>query len=168
MLSSVNPSQAQGREVTVRAALDAAAQKIDQGAMKGQPEVEVAIRNAIGTTYDGLGLLAASERQLRTALDLQSRTSGNRLLLAETHSKLAAAYYHAGKWTEMIGEAREALRLRQEILGSRHADVATSLDDLGAGLISSTISRKQSRRFARRWPSAGKFSRPTIRISRSA
>jgi len=136
MLSSVNPSQAQGREVTVRAALDAAAQRIDQGAMKGQPEVEVAIRNAIGTTYDGLGLLAASERQLRTALDLQSRTGGNRLLLAETHSKLAAAYYHAGKWTEMIGEAREALRLRQEILGSRHADVATSLDDLGAGLIS--------------------------------
>ena len=135
MLSSVNPSQAQGREVTVRDALDAAAKRIDEGAMKAQPEVEVAVRNAIGTTYDGLGLLDAGERQLRSALEVQSRTSGNRLVLAETHAKLAALDHHAAKWTEMAAEAREALRLRREVLGPRHADVASSLDDLGAALL---------------------------------
>ena len=136
MLSSVNPAQAQGREVTVRAALDAAAQKIDQGAMKGQPEVEVAVRNAIGTTYDGLGQLDTAQRQLLAALDLQSKTGGSRLLLAETHARLAAAYYHAGKYTEMEAAARESLRLRRDALGPRHADVASSLDDLGSALIS--------------------------------
>jgi tetratricopeptide (TPR) repeat protein/tRNA A-37 threonylcarbamoyl transferase component Bud32 len=136
MLASVNPSQAQGRDVTVRAALDAAAAKIDGGEMKGQPEVEVAVRNAIGTTYDALGLLDAGQRQLRTALEIQSKAGGNPLLLAETHARLANAYYHAQKWTEMIVEAREALRLRQQVLGPRHALVASSLDDLGAALIS--------------------------------
>jgi eukaryotic-like serine/threonine-protein kinase len=136
MLSSVNPSQAQGREVTVRAALDAAAAKIDGGEMKGQPEVEVAVRHAIGTTYDALGLLDAGQRQLRAALDVQSKAGGNPLLLAETHSRLANALYHAQKWPEMIAEAREALRLRREVLGSRHPLVASSMDDLGAALLS--------------------------------
>ena len=59
MLASANPSQARGRDVTVRAALDAAARKIDAGAMKGEPDVEVAVRNAIGTTYEGLGSVRA-------------------------------------------------------------------------------------------------------------
>jgi eukaryotic-like serine/threonine-protein kinase len=136
MLSSANPSQAQGREVTVRAALDTAAKKIDAGAMKGQPEVEAAVRNAIGTTYEGLGLLDAAERQLRTALEIQSSNVGSRLLLAETHARLAAIFYHTRKFPEMAAASREALRLRREVLGPRHADVAASLDDLGGALYS--------------------------------
>jgi tetratricopeptide (TPR) repeat protein len=135
MLGSANPAQARGREVTVRAALDEAARKIDAGEMRDQPEVEAAVRNAIATTYDGLGLYEPAERQLRTSLDLQSRAGGSALLRAETDSRLVTVLYKAQKYAEAMPVAEEAVRLRQAALGPRHADTATSLDDLGAILL---------------------------------
>ena len=39
--------------------------------MARQPEVEAAVREAIGTTYQGLGHYAEAERQLRAAIDRQ-------------------------------------------------------------------------------------------------
>jgi eukaryotic-like serine/threonine-protein kinase len=136
MLSSADPARGQGRSVTVRAALDVAAKQIDDGAMKDQPDVEAAVRSVIGATYDGLGVLDAGERQLRAALDLQARSGASPLGRAETHARLAALYYHAGKAEDMMAQARQALDLRRAALGNRHTDVATSLDDLGGALFS--------------------------------
>jgi tetratricopeptide (TPR) repeat protein len=135
MLASVDPSQARGREVTVREALDAAAGKIDGGAMTKQPAVEIAVRNAIGSTYAGLGLFDEAERQLRTALDLESRTTASPLVRADTDSRLVNVLYQSGKYAAAEPVAREALKLRREALGTSHADVATALDDLGAILM---------------------------------
>ena len=135
MLASADPSQARGREVTVRAALDEAARKIDAGAMKGEPDVEVAVRNAIATMYDGLGLFEPAERQLRTSLDVQSRASRNPVLRADTDTRLVNVLYKHQKFAEAKPVAEEAVRLRQEALGPKHADTATSLDDLGAVLM---------------------------------
>ncbi len=131
MLASADPARAQGREVTVHAAVDEAARKIDAGAM-AEPGVEVAVRNAIGTTYEGLGLYEPAERQLRAALDLQARSGPNPALLADTNVRLVNVLYKAHKHAEAIPVAREAVRLRKEALGPRHPDTATSLDDLGA------------------------------------
>jgi tetratricopeptide (TPR) repeat protein len=135
MLGSADPSQARGREVTVRAALDDAAKKIDAGAMRGQPEVEVAVRNAIGTTYDGLGVFEEAERQLRAALDLESRSARNPVVLADTNARLVNVLYKLQKYAEAQPVAEAAVKLRQEALGPRHADTAASLDDLGAILL---------------------------------
>jgi tetratricopeptide (TPR) repeat protein len=135
MLGSVDPSQARGRDVSVREALDAAAAKIDSGAMAKQPAVEIAVRNVIGTTYGSLGLFEAAERQLRSAVDLESATGEGPLVRADTHARLVNLLYQAGKYAEAAPIAREALRLRQEALGTTHADVASSLDDLGAVLM---------------------------------
>jgi tetratricopeptide (TPR) repeat protein len=135
MLASADPARAQGREVTVRAAVDEAARKIDAGAMAGQLDVEVAVRNAIGTTYEGLGLYEPAERQLRTALDQQARSGRNPVLLADTNARLVNVLYKAHKNSEAIPVAREAVRLRREALGPKHPDTATSLDDLGAILL---------------------------------
>jgi eukaryotic-like serine/threonine-protein kinase len=135
MLGSADPSQARGREVTVRAALDDAAKKIDAGAMRAQPEVEVAVRNAIGTTYDGLGVFEEAERQLRAALDLESRSARNPIVLADTNARLVNVLYKRQKYAEAVPVAEAAVKLRQEALGPRHADTATSLDDLGAILL---------------------------------
>ena len=165
MLSSVEPVAGTGPGSDRARGARCGAAKIDAGEMKGQPEVEVAVRDAIGTTYDGLGLLDAGERQLRAALDVQSKAGGNPLLLAETHSRLANALYHAKKWTEMIAKAREALRIRQEVLGPRHALVASSMDDLGAALLSIGNARKPSRCSGRRLPSVAKCCPPTIQSS---
>jgi len=135
MLASADPARAQGREVTVRAAVDEAARKLDAGAMAGQRDVEVAVRNAIGTTYEGLGLYDAAERQLRIGLDQQAGAARNAVLLADTNARLVTVLYKAHKYAEAIPVAREALRLRQEALGPKHPDTATSLDDLGAMLM---------------------------------
>ena len=134
MLASADPSQSRGREVTVRAALDEAARKIDAGAMKNQPEVEVAVRNAIGSTYDGLGVFDAAERQLRAALDLQSHAGANPVLRADTDARLANVLYKLSRYADAKPFAEEAVRLRMEALGPRHPDTASSLDDLGGAL----------------------------------
>ena len=135
MLGSADPSQARGREVTVRVALDDAAKKIDAGAMRGQPEVEVAVRHAIGTTYDGLGVFEEAERQLRAALDLESRSARNPIVLADSNARLVNVLYKRQKYAEAVPVAEAAVKLRQEALGPRHADTAASLDDLGAILL---------------------------------
>jgi tetratricopeptide (TPR) repeat protein/predicted Ser/Thr protein kinase len=134
MLGSVDPAQAQGRDVSVREALDAAAAKIDAGSMAKQPEVEIAVRNVIGSTYGSLGLYEPAERQLRTAIALESKTGAAPLVRADTHARLVELLYQAGKRADAIPVAREALRLRRETLGPMHADVASSLDDLGVML----------------------------------
>jgi tetratricopeptide (TPR) repeat protein len=144
MLASVDPSQARGRDVSVREALDAAAAKIDSGAMSKQPAVEIAVRDVIGTTYGGLGLFGAAEQQLRASIDLESRTGASALVRADTHARLVNVLYRAGKKADAIDIAREALRLRREILGETHADVATSLDDLGAMLMDGDLASAES------------------------
>jgi tetratricopeptide (TPR) repeat protein len=135
MLGSVDPAEAQGRDVSVRHALDAAAAKLDAGGSGRQPDVEIAVRNVIGTTYSGLGLHDAAERHLRAALELEERTGAAPLVRADTNARLVSALYEAGKRKEAEPFAREALRLRRESLGANHPDVASSLDDLGAILI---------------------------------
>jgi eukaryotic-like serine/threonine-protein kinase len=137
MLASVDPSQARGRDVSVREALDAAAARIESGAMAKQPAVEIAVRNAIGTTYGSLGVFDAAERQLRAAIDLESRSGAGALVRGETHARLVNVLYGAGKHADGVQAAREALRLRREALGASHPDVASSLDDLGAMLMAS-------------------------------
>lgn len=134
-LGSVDPARAQGREVTVREALDAAAEKIDAGTMAKQPEVEAAVRNEIGSTYGSLGLYEPAERQLRTAIALESRIGAPARVRADSHARLVDVLYGAGKSAAAIPVAEEALRLRREALGPMHADVASSLDDLGAVIV---------------------------------
>jgi tetratricopeptide (TPR) repeat protein len=137
MLASVDPSQARGRDISVREALDAAAARIDSGAMAKQPEVEIAVRNVIGTTYGGLGLFEPAERQLRAAVDLESRSAASALVRGDTQARLVNVLYGAGRHEAAVAAAREALRLRREALGASHPDVASSLDDLGAMLMAS-------------------------------
>lgn len=132
MLESVDPSQSRGRDVSVREALDAATTRIDSGTMAAQPSVEIAIRSVIGTTYGSLGLFEPAERQLRTAVEVGSRTAETPRVRADSHARLVNVLFGAGKYEDAEAAASEALRLRREALGPAHADVASSLDDLGA------------------------------------
>jgi tetratricopeptide (TPR) repeat protein len=137
MLGSVDPAHARGRDVSVREALDAAATKIDGGAMREQPAVESAVRNAIGSTYAGLGLYGEAERQLRAAETLQATSGAGPLERGDTQNRLVTVLYQAGKYPEAIAAGERALDLRRQALGPEHKDVATSLDDLGAVLTAS-------------------------------
>jgi len=70
MLTLASPARAQGRPVTVREAVDLAAQKLSSFG-PDQAQVEAAVRAVIGTTYRSLGLPDAAEPHLRRALDIR-------------------------------------------------------------------------------------------------
>jgi tetratricopeptide (TPR) repeat protein len=132
MLESVDPTQAKGRDVTMRDALDAATARIDSGTMAAQPEVEISVRNVIGLTYAGLGLLEPAERQLRAAIDAGAKANAKPALRGDSYARLVNVLYESGKYKEAEQAAGEALRLRREAFGPSNRDVASSLDDLGA------------------------------------
>src|SRR5207245_1728435 len=62
-------------DIKVRTALDRAAVRIE-GKFDRQPEVEAAIRDTIGKTYENLAQYAESQKQLERALDLERRVWG--------------------------------------------------------------------------------------------
>ena len=72
MLRQVEPSEAQGEDVTVREVLDASAAGIGE-AFDGEAEVESAIRYTIGSAYVHLGVYDQAEPMLQRSLDLRRR-----------------------------------------------------------------------------------------------
>lgn len=70
-LLSVNPDEAQGRDITVREVLDNAAVQLDltENALDEQPAVEATLRRVIGQVYENLGLLEEASNLLNTALE---------------------------------------------------------------------------------------------------
>jgi len=76
MLSSAQPSVSQGRDLTVREVLDAAAQRVEKGELSDQPRVEADVRHTLGRSYLSLGQLNVAEHQLNESLRLNKRLDG--------------------------------------------------------------------------------------------
>jgi tetratricopeptide (TPR) repeat protein/predicted Ser/Thr protein kinase len=84
LLAAVAPSarRGQGKDVTMREVLDAAAERIDQASKDGgrfvaEPLVEASIRTTLGSTYRELGMHSAAEPHLRRALELRRQALGD-------------------------------------------------------------------------------------------
>ena len=137
MLSSVDPSEMKGRDVTVRQVLDEAAKKVGDGSLGDQPEIEAAVGNTLGTTYGALGLYPEAESQLRAVLATRRRTLGpEHPDLAESLNNLASLLQDRGDLAGAEPLHREALAIWRKALGDGHPRVATSLNNL-AGLLKS-------------------------------
>jgi serine/threonine protein kinase/tetratricopeptide (TPR) repeat protein len=108
MLSSVDPDKGGGREVLVREVLDAAARKLDDGALRDQPEVEAAVRGTLGRSYVALGDVASAEPQLRSALELHRRVDG------DVHADVAAALYDLGTALQLKRDASSAAEVYRQ------------------------------------------------------
>ena len=65
---TAHPVQAQGREVTMKEALDTASTRLDETAQE-QPHVEASLRRTLGVAYRQLGALEEAERHLRLAYE---------------------------------------------------------------------------------------------------
>lgn len=135
MLSSVDPAQALGREVTVRQALDEAAAKINAGSMKDQPEIEADVRTTIGSTYLALGHYAEAESHLRTALStFQAMHNADDHSLLMALDQLAHVCNAQGRHAEEEKLYRKALEISHHIHGEKHVEVASTLQSLGVAL----------------------------------
>ncbi len=130
LLAAVAPSarRGQGKDVTMREVLDAAAERMDQGSKLGgrfeaEPLVEASIRTTLGSTYSALGAYPAAEPHLRRALELRRRALG------EEHREIARAMNQLGflSWRQgRLDQAeplyRKAHEMSQRLLGQDHPD----------------------------------------------
>lgn len=133
VLGSADPQRAGGRaEVPLREALALAATKIEQGQFGDQPEVQVAVRTALGNTYRALGLWPQAEAQLVAAIDLGARTyPAGHPDVAMALNKISRVFEQTGRNAEAEVGYRKALAMRRSLHKGDHADVATSMNNLG-------------------------------------
>jgi serine/threonine protein kinase/tetratricopeptide (TPR) repeat protein len=109
MLRSPDPRN-EGRNVRMVDALDRAAKRLE--ADKGRdPEVEAAIRRALGVTYGSLGLYDAAESHLRVALAALSGSS------PAGRAEMAAVETELGEVLSSRGDRPQAEKLYTHALG---------------------------------------------------
>jgi serine/threonine protein kinase/tetratricopeptide (TPR) repeat protein len=134
-----------GENLTVRALLDKAAEALETSAsIKGNPEVEAAVRSAIGNTYFELGLLQRAHDQLEQAVACQDRVAD--LPVAErvfTKNRLCWVNYRLGSFDDQM--ARQMLAQARAELGPDHEETVYAADTLATILLGRrTPSRSKS------------------------
>ena len=136
LLSQANVGQQSGgkpdRDIKVRTALDRAAARIE-GKFDKQPEVEAAIRDTIGTTYEGLGLYPEAEKQLEPALEVSRRVLGpdDPRTLA-IMSDVVFLEQEEGKYAQAEVLGKQALEADRRELGPENLSTVTSMNVLAS------------------------------------
>ena len=117
-------------DIKVRTALDRAAARIE-GKFDRQPEVEAAIRDTIGKTYEDLAQYAESQKQLERALELERRTWGpENPKTLNTLNHLGRTLWHQGKYQEAGALFGPALEIERRVLGPEHPDTLYCMNNL--------------------------------------
>jgi serine/threonine protein kinase/tetratricopeptide (TPR) repeat protein len=121
-----------GKDVTLRAALDAAEPQIE-GSFAGQPAAEASVRVTLGKSYSYLGLPAQAIRQYGQALAVR------REILGPEHPEtlavmddLAGAYREAGRLELALPLYQKNLAHIRDRLGPAHRETLRSMDNLAA------------------------------------
>jgi tetratricopeptide (TPR) repeat protein len=124
VLSAIRPEgreYGQGRDVTLRSAVDAAVPSI-AAQFAGQPKVEADIRDTLGTSYYFLGEAEAAIRQLERAKALREAALGpDHPDTLGSMDTLAVAYQAAGRIDEAISLQQRTYERSLARLGPQHA-----------------------------------------------
>lgn len=117
-------------DIKVRTALDRAAARLE-GKFDRQPEVEAAIRDTIGKTYEDLAQYAESQKQLERALDLERQVWGPEdPKTLNTLNHFGRTLWHQGKYQEAQAVFGPALEIERRVLGSQHPDTLYCMNNL--------------------------------------
>jgi eukaryotic-like serine/threonine-protein kinase len=131
LLSSADPSRAQGEELTVTEVLAQAAERLaGENALRDQPEVEASLRLTLGSTYTALRDFAAARTQLERALRLRE-AQGDELGVLEAVEALGVMHYRAGEFDVAEPLVRRVLAGRRLALGTEHPDTLRAMNHLG-------------------------------------
>jgi tetratricopeptide (TPR) repeat protein len=119
-----------GEKVTVRELLDRAAAAVGAGSSTRQnPEVEGAVRSAIGSTYYRLGLYQQARKELQRAVACQDQVpdvpAEQRIF---TKNRLCWVIYKLGNFDERMGRA--VFAQAKEQLGPDHEETVYAADNL--------------------------------------
>ena len=131
MITSVDPSIAQGRDVTVlREILDAAAARLQTE--RTEPSIAAVLHRTIGVAYQSIGKHKIAEQHLRTALSLHQAAASDSLAIAETQTSLGNLLYHLSQFDEAEPLLRHALETNRMEFGEGSSEAAGAAFDLAA------------------------------------
>ena len=137
VLGSANPAEL-GRDVTVRVAVDKAAERIDYAFE--DPLIEAAVRKSIGVTYRSLSELDKAEYHLRRAVSLYEQELGPEAQDTLSARNRLASTLRSRKQAHDLEEAesirRSILEIRQKTQGADHPDTVAAMASLATVLSS--------------------------------
>jgi serine/threonine protein kinase len=119
-----------GRDVTIRAALEAAEPEISR-AFSNQPLAEASIRETLGMTFHHLGDSALAARQHERAMTLRQSELGTAdPSVLESMNRLAMAYIALGQLHDAEGLLNQALGVARSAANPDRYDVNNFMDNL--------------------------------------
>lgn len=136
MLKHADPAAQQGRaNITIRAALDAASQRLISGQAQYDPEVEADLRMAIGEIYSSLTLFEPAKSHFQAALEIKKQVFGAESeAVAATLNFLGRAYRGQARYADAEEMQRASLALRRKLLPPDSPYLAQALSSLAVTL----------------------------------
>ncbi len=120
-----------GRNIKIVDVLDNAATELDTS-FGGQPEVEAAVRGALGETYQGIGQFDEAESHLLRAVGLLAERLGpSHEKTLNARGALAALYYAQGRLEEAETLGRQVVEARRSVAGDDDQVLIEDLTSLG-------------------------------------
>jgi len=131
VLAAASPESTSDRELTVREALDAASEKIEER-FATQPSLEGSIHSSIGLTYAALGLFDHAASHLESAIDRFTLEPGRgHPNTAKAVGNLGELYRKQGRFDEAEPLLVEALAMKRRFLPEDDVSLAISINNLG-------------------------------------
>jgi non-specific serine/threonine protein kinase/serine/threonine-protein kinase len=129
MLRAASPKTGGAREIKVVDALGKALEGVPT-AYAGQPELEAAVRDTVGITYQDLGELTRAEEQIRAALELRRRTLGpDHPDTLTTAQHLVSQLYIQGRYAEGEPLARQVVADLTRVKGPDDPELFATMHD---------------------------------------
>ena len=142
MLGAANPrnltaaDRAKGANISVLDALKQASRRVDDGALKDQPEIELAVRSTVATAFESLGDYDTADHHFQAALELSKRLRGPESpQAAEILVSLVNLRSLQGRLPEADALARQALEMSRKVFDDADPGVAVAVESLGELLV---------------------------------
>ncbi|MBC8106154.1 MAG: serine/threonine protein kinase [Anaerolineae bacterium] len=135
VIGSADPKIAQGRELTVREALDNASRSL-ASQFADRPLVDAAVHSSVGSAYAGLGKFELGLSHTTKALETRKRIlGGDHPSTIATLNDYTAGLVNLGRFAEAEALAREVIGTSERTQGADHVETIRAQQQLGTALV---------------------------------
>lgn len=128
-----DPGASRGETITAREILDQGAARVDTE-FEERPLVQARLMNTFGDIYRSLGLYDTAEPLLERSLETRRQQLGEHPDVAASLHQRGKLLYAKGDYAEATSIHRQALELRQRLLGVEHPQTLHSVQELASSL----------------------------------
>ena len=114
MFAKIDPAKARGKPYSVEALLDDAAVRINYD-LEGQPSMQAAMHETVGSTYQRLGLFDEARRHLEQAVELRRSVDSGQRELMNALTLLGRLYQETADFAVAEKAYLEALKITEQI-----------------------------------------------------